>query len=170
MNMTIKNLIPWNRKDKRELTESNLDSPFLSLHREMNRLFDNFFNDFPSVSTGRYSEVSSFSPRINIAENEKEIRIEAELPGIDEKDLSVEIKGRTLSIHGERKAKKEEKKENYHIVESSYGSFYRSVELPEEADLDKVEAKSKDGITTIIIPKLENSKTARKVIQVKRSE
>lgn len=166
--MTIKNLIPWNRKERREMTESNLDSPLLSLHREMNRLFDNFFNDFPSA--GRLSEISSFQPRVNIAENDKEIRVEAELPGMDEKDLSVEIKGHTLIIQGERKSKKEEKQDNYHLLESSYGSFYRSIELPEDADLEKVEAKSKNGITTITIPKKESAKTERKKIEVKRSE
>ena len=95
----------------------------------------------------------AMAPRVDVSETDTELKIEAELPGIDEKDVEVVLSDGRLTIKGEKKQEKEEKKKDYHMVERSYGSFARSIVLPFEADPDKVKATFAKGVLTVTVPK-----------------
>jgi len=91
-------------------------------------------------------------PSVDILEKEGNLILRAELPGMTEKEIDLKVEGNTLTLKGERKMENEDKKSNYHRVESSYGSFTRSFTLPETVDLDKINAEYKNGILTITLP------------------
>jgi HSP20 family protein len=91
--------------------------------------------------------------------------VKAEVPGIDAKDINISVTGEVLTIKGEKKSEREEKEENYHLVERSYGSFSRSLVLPAAVDLDKIEAKYDKGVLTVTCPKKEEVKP--KAIEIK---
>ena len=123
----------------------------VTLRDRMNRLFED------AVSTARTEEKdmisSSWAPSVDIYEDEKELVLTAEIPGIDEKDVNIKIEDNTLIIHGERKLEKETKEENYHRIERAYGSFYRSFTLPNHIDQDKIQAEHENGVLRITMPK-----------------
>jgi len=99
------------------------------MRREMDRLFDRFFEAWPFRST---SEMGRWMPSVDLSETDKEIIVRAELPGMDPKEIDISLSGNVLSIKGERKHEHEEKKENFHLVERSSGSFSRTLQLPVE--------------------------------------
>ena len=138
--------------------------PFGWLRRDMDRVFEDFWRDFgwgPAAQPGM-----AVSPRIDISETDTELRIEVELPGIDEKDVEVVLGHGRLTIKGEKKQQKEEKKKDYHMVERSYGSFARSIGLPFEADPNQVEAAFAKGVLTVTVPKPPEVKAKEKKIPV----
>ena len=126
-------------------------SPFYAFRREMDRLFDNFFRGF-DIEPFRGTE-EFFNPSVDVVDNDKEIKVTAELPGLDEKDIEVSIAEDSLTIKGEKKKEKEEKGKNYHRTERTYGSFSRTIPLPVEVETDKAEATFKKGVLTIVMPK-----------------
>jgi len=149
-------LLPMWRREER--------NPVASLETEMNRLFDDFFggrSPMRSLGDGR----ESFLPAIDVRETEDKVIVEAELPGMDPKDVDIKIDGDTLVISGERRQEKEQKTKGYHRVERSYGRFQRELELPYGADPEKVDATYKNGVLTVEIAKKEEAK--RKTIPVK---
>ena len=113
--------------------------------------------------------VNAFVPTVNTREDDKAYVVEVDLPGIDKKDIKVNIdpENRTLSISGERKFKNEVKKEDYYKIESSYGKFMRTFSLPENVDADKIDAKNENGVLTISIPKAQIEAKEVKEIPVK---
>ena len=133
-------LMPW--RERKEVDH---------LRREMDRLFDRFFDLKPMRFSG---EEDYFMPSVDVSETEKDVLVKAELPGMDAKDFEVSVQGRLLSIRGERKHETEEKSEHFHRVERSYGSFSRSVELPAEVDEAGVEATYKRGVLSLRMPKI----------------
>lgn len=143
---------------------------FSTLHREMDRLFDSFLRDFDMPATAS-SEASPMvaTPRIDVSETDREIRIEAELPGVNEDDVEVELVDDMLSIRGEKKEEKEEERKGYHVKERRYGSFARSMQLPFKADPDQVQASFNNGVLTITIAKPEEAKGQARKIAVKGS-
>jgi HSP20 family protein len=121
------------------------------------RLFENFFTDFPFMDGTRESWV----PSVDVLEKDGNLILRAELPGMTEKQIDLKIEGDTLILKGERKMESEDKKSNYHRVESFYGSFTRSFRLPEGVDYDKVSAEYKNGVLTITLPKKPEVKPRR---------
>ncbi len=126
--------------------------PFRDLYTirdKMNRLFED------AVSRGEDKDLvsSAWSPAVDIYENEDEIILSAEVPGIDEKDVEISLENNTLTLKGERKFEKETKEENYHRIERSYGSFFRSFTLPTTIDQDKVHAEHENGVLRVHLPK-----------------
>lgn len=120
---------------------------------------DNLFEDFfPYSISWNLDDENSFSPKIDIEETQDALIVNAELPGIDVKNVDVELEGNTLTIKGEKKFEFEEKKKNYHRIERSYGSFQRSFALGIPVKQDKLKAKYKNGVLTIHLPKAEESK------------
>lgn len=109
---------------------------------------------------------SSARPVIDMDEDENEIRVTAELPGLEKDDFKVELSGNQLVIRGEKKVSREEKKRSYYFSECSYGSFARTIPLPSEVDPDKVEATYKNGMLMIRLPKTEQSKAKKIDVQV----
>jgi HSP20 family protein len=116
------------------------------------RLFEEFFDDFPLF--GSLDETrGKWVPSVDVLEKNGDLVLRAELPGMTEKDIDLRIEGDTLMLKGERKMENEDKKSNYHRVESFYGSFTRSFRLPDSVDYDKVSAEYKNGVLTVTLPK-----------------
>ena len=146
--MNLKSLIPVGR-DRAVAGSSN---PFMSLQREIDRLFDDFTRGFPAM-TAFGNSGSSLMPSIDVTETDKEIEITAELPGLEEKDVQINVADNLLTIRGEKKAEKEEKDKNYRLVERSYGSFERTLELPEGVNADAIKANIAKGVLKVTVPK-----------------
>ena len=157
----VKNLIPWKRKSEELSPLREEEQPFEVLHRQMNDLFDNFFSGFGSPRGWPVD-----SPRFEVSETDDEIRVKAELPGMDEKDIEVNLDESYLTIRGEKKAEREEKKRSYVLSEVSYGQFHRTFPLPSGIERDKVKARFKKGVLTLTLPKSETAKEQRKQIPI----
>jgi HSP20 family protein len=128
---------------------------FATLQDRMNRLFRSSVNE-----DGRDESLttSSFAPAVDIYEDEHNVTLKIEVPGIEEKDIDVRIENNTLTVHGERKIEKEEKEENYRRVERQYGSFTRTFTLPTTVDSEKVSANYDKGVLKIALPKKAEAK------------
>jgi HSP20 family protein len=103
---------------------------------------------------------------VDIEEDEKAITIKADLPDVEKKDIHVKVENGTLTISGERKREKEEKKKNYHRIERSYGSYMRSFALPESIDRDKIAAECKNGVLTLTLPKRADAVAKAKAAEI----
>jgi HSP20 family protein len=144
--MNLKSLIPVGR----QRGVARADNPFLSLQSEVDRLFDDFTRGFPAFGNGGSAKML---PTVDVAETNKEIEITAELPGLEEKDVQINVVDSLLTIRGEKKAEKEEKEKNYRLVERSYGSFERTLELPDGIDADTIKASIAKGVLKVTVPK-----------------
>jgi HSP20 family protein len=163
--------------ERRQTTEpSRARHPFESLHREIDRLFDDFGVGFRwpsrrSLFAGeplfRREMTWLTMPAVDVVESEKAYEITADLPGIDEKNIEVKVADGVMTIKGEKQEEKEEKKKDYHLQERSFGSFQRSFELPENVDPDKIEASFKKGVLTVTLPKKPEAQKPAKKIDVK---
>jgi HSP20 family protein len=160
--MGIKDLIPWNNSGREVGIHRGADvNPFFTLHREMNRMFDDAFRGLDLAPFGSTRGLSGFGwPQIDIDETDKEMHITAELPGLDEKDVSLEIANGILSISGEKKSESEDKARRF--SERYYGRFERRIPL-EDVDEDKVSAAFKNGVLTITLPKSSEAKNVRRI-------
>jgi HSP20 family protein len=188
--MDIKKLAPWNwfkkeeedggavvpvkRKEQKSTLNDNVSyHPIIQLHREMDRLFENALRGFglSSISNELFTPLSSsglLKPELDVAVTDKEYSITVEVPGVNEKDVKIEIVDNTMTIRGEKKQEKEEKEKDYYRVERSYGSFQRVLSLPEDANQDDVKATFKNGVLTIKMPrKALPIKTDLKKIEIK---
>ena len=131
--------------------------------REIDRLFDDFFTGSPF----RYFERGDWIPAVDMSENENEIVVHAEIPGMNAKEIDIFLNGRVLTMKGDRKQEQEEKEKKYHRIERRYGSFSRSFELPADVDGNKVKAAYKDGVLTLNLPKTKEQSVKR--IEIKTS-
>jgi HSP20 family protein len=128
---------------------------FSTLQDRMNRLFR---DSHGSESGNEALATTNFAPPVDVYEDEHNITLKIEIPGIDEKDVDVRIENNTLTVHGERKFEKEEKEENYRRVERQYGSFTRSFTLPTTVDPDQVQANYDKGVLKIKLSKKAEAK------------
>jgi HSP20 family protein len=137
--------------------------PFLSLHREMNRLFDEALRG-TGLPAGGPSQGGTFvHASMNVSETDKEIRITAELPGVTEQDIDVSLDADVLTIRGEKRFERTDEKENFHFVERSYGTFQRSVRLPYAVDPEQVQAHCENGVLTVTLPKTAQQERSRRI-------
>jgi HSP20 family protein len=157
--MAIRDLIPWSRQENRlpasvsaERSRDDQPHPLLSLHRDMNRLFDNVFRGLGVPSLTAFERNLTW-PNLELGETDKDIQITAELPGIEEKDLDITVEEGVLTLRGEKKAEVEDKDRGY--TERSYGRFERRVGLPRGIEQDKASATFQNGVLTITLPKSE---------------
>ena len=162
--MNLKSLIPWKREDQPLARRSEDTDPFLQVQRRMNGLFDEFFGRSPSDMWNGMN--GAFAPQIELSETGKEVRVAAELPGLDEKDVEVTLSGDLLTIKGEKKHEQEEEKGDYYHSERTYGYFQRSVQLPQGIDAEKAKAKFKKGVLKVSIPKKPDAQSNRRKIQL----
>ena len=125
---------------------------------------ERFFYGWPSFETD--TDIT-WSPRVDVNETENEITIDVELPGIDKKDVKVEVKNNVLSISGERKTEKKTENKESSRIERHYGKFERTFGLPDTVEADKVLAKYKDGILALTLPKTEKEKTKEIAVEIK---
>lgn len=148
--------------------------PVETLKKEIDRLFDNFGRDFwrspfqslPDFEPFWSSKLTS-SFAVDVTEGDKAYEITAELPGMDEKNIDVKVVNGGLTIKGEKKDEKEEKKKDYYVSERRYGSFERYFRLPEGVDADKIEANFKKGVLIVTLPKKAEAQKPAKKIEVK---
>ena len=144
----MKSLIPV--ASERGLARSS-SNPFATLQQEIDRLFDGFsrgFAGFPNFPTTR-----ELMPNMDVSETDKEIEITTELPGLEEKDVQLNMANNVLTIRGEKRNEREESKKDYHVIERSYGSFVRSVQLPDGVSADNVKAVMSKGVLKVTVPK-----------------
>ncbi|HTY25025.1 MAG TPA: Hsp20/alpha crystallin family protein [Desulfomonilaceae bacterium] len=152
------NLIPWSR-----IEEEMVSGRFADLRREFDALTSQFFGAVPSELPGRVLD-RTFSPAIDLCETEHEFLVRADLPGIDQKDVKVELGDGVLTIQGEKKEEKNDGGASYCTVERSFGVFSRSFVLAYEIAEDKIEAKYKDGVLSLRLPKANSGK--KKLIKI----
>ncbi len=143
--------------------------PLFSLHREMNRLFDDFMGGAPVAGQGQSGAGNMINAHMNVSETENEIRVSAELPGVGEEDVDVSLNDDVLTIRGEKKFEREDEKENFHFVERSYGTFQRSLRLPFPVDPEQVKASFENGVLVVTLPKSAQQERSRR-IQVQRGQ
>lgn len=158
-------ILPLRRRGSNVSERRENESPVLAIQNEMNRMFDHFFNDpFTLLPLPAMRGTADFMPRIDVSENEKNMLVTAELPGMEEKDIQISLENDTLIISGEKRSDVEEKGKNFHRIERSYGSFHRTIPLITEIDEEKVDAAFKNGVLTVILPKTPAaSKQTRKI-------
>jgi HSP20 family protein len=135
-------------------------TPILKRHgwlRPSNRDFlSSFFDD---ISLPRlFTEEKDFTPAFDVSETENELILRAEIPGMDKKDIDIQLTDGVLTIKGEKRHEKEDKEENYHFIERSYGTFSRSMRVPFDVEIEKVDATYKDGVLKVTLPKSETAK------------
>ena len=165
--MTIKDLVPWKWGEEKQVPvkQTQSEDTLTHLHNDIDRLFDDFFRGFDLAPFGE--SFDTFSPCIDVNENDKNYQIAAELPGMDENDINLTLDNNILTISGEKKQETEDKDQNYYRMERSYGSFQRSISLPPGIESDKVDATFKKGILTITLPKTAETQQHVKRIPVK---
>lgn len=135
-----------------------------SLQSEMNRLFNTFF-DTPT-SGGNGGAARRWVPSMDLVETDDHFVLRADLPGLSEEDVAIELEDNVLTVSGERKAEHEEKNEGFYRVERSYGQFRRSLTLPDGVDADAIAARFDRGVLEVRIPKPEERKPRKVAIQV----
>jgi HSP20 family protein len=141
------------------------ESPLFALHREMNRMFDEFFRGFDLSPVESGSGLRTFYPSVDVREDDKKVIVKAELPGIEEADVDLSLADNGLTIKGEKRTEKEEKGKGTWYRETSYGAFHRFIPLPDGLDREKVEARFKNGVLTVTFPRLEETKTKKIAIK-----
>lgn len=143
---------------------------FNAMKAEMDRVFDRFHHGWTSLPhLFTTSDTDVVLPTLDLKDIDKAIVIEVELPGVDEKDVTLTVKDGVLSLKGEKRHSKEEKGENHYLMERSYGSFMRSVPLPDSIDENKVEAKYDKGVLTIVAEKRPEAVKAAKRIEIRKA-
>lgn len=152
--MSNKPLVPVGR-DRTGLSAH----PLSLLQQEIDRLFDGFARNLSGRVAG------ALMPSMDLSETDKEIEITAELPGLEEKDVQLNVSDNILTIRGEKKNEREEKDKDYHLLERNYGSFTRTVELPAGVDPDSIKAVIAKGVLKVTVPKPAPSQTRK--IEVK---
>ena len=140
-----------------------------TMQNEMNRLFGTFF-DSPTPRSGRRAFVRSWIPAMDVVENENEYVLRADLPGVPEQDVHIELDENVLTISGERKLQHEERKEGYYRVERATGRFSRSLTLPEGVSADGIQANFDNGVLEVHIQKPEQRKPQKVAISIGRED
>lgn len=168
MNMAMRNLIPWNRNNNAVPSTFNDrdQDPFLSLHREVNRLFDDVFRSFevPASFGGFGRGFGAGWPRLEVNDKDDEIVVTAEVPGLTEKDIELLLGNGVLTLRGEKKAHTEDKGRQF--SEHFYGRFERRLDIGAEIEQDKVQANFANGMLTVTLPKTERAQSKTRKIPV----
>lgn len=182
--MDFSKLAPWNWfKDeetskgevvpvkRNDIVPAQQEKTVLDIQNDFNELFDslrkNIENSFGSLKVPQEFQNDWFRPSLDISSSGKNYTVKLELPGVDIKDIDIEITENTMKIKGEKKQEREEKDKDFYRIERSYGSFQRVLNLPQDSDIDKIESTHKDGVLSIVIPKMELPKSEVKTIDIK---
>lgn len=159
-------LVPWTRSKCCAPVGYEGFRPLYDLESAMDKTFDNFLRGFAVEPFEK--KYGGFVPKVNVTETDKEITVTAELPGLDEKDVEVSVsKDNTLTLKGEKKVEKEDKRGDYYHLERSYGSFNRSIGLPKAVDTERITAEYKKGVLTVTLPKTAEAINGAKKIPIK---
>jgi HSP20 family protein len=185
--MELKKLAPWNwfkneeeidhavpvkHREKRGYLPERYYDPTFPIHRDIDRLFDHFFRGFGDMGRGNLGSFPAFGeggllkPKVDLSATEREYLLTIEIPGVSEKDVSVDISGTTMTVKGEKRQEKEEKETNYYRIERSYGSFQRVLSLPDDVDQAAIKASFKNGVLSITMPRTSPPKGETKQIEI----
>ncbi len=166
--MSIRDLIPWTRSQDLvpELFREERSSPFLTLHREMNRLLEEAFRGFAlsPLAGQRAGFVNPTWPKLEVAETDKQITVSAEIPGMEEKDVELLMDDGNLIVRGEMKSETEDKERQF--SERFYGRFERRIPVGMDIEENKIEASFKNGVLKVILPKTERAQSKAKRIAI----
>lgn len=166
--MSKRDLIHFDRTFNLPIRQANMRAVFDNLQDEMNRMFNHFYNG-ALVHMTDWDKKLPPAPAVDVKDTGKSFNIKVELAGMDPENVDIEIAEGVLTITGEKKEEKKEESENYLRREISYGSFYRTIALPETADGEKAEAKFKSGVLTVEVPKKAGAIKATKKLQIKKA-
>jgi HSP20 family protein len=165
------------KKVEQKAAASPVRHPFETLRREVDRLFEDFGSDFWRAPFRRSAFdiepiwrrewTFGVTPAVDIVEKDNAYEVTADLPGMDEKNIEVNVANGTLTIKGEKQEEKEEKKKNYYLQERRFGSFQRSFRVPEGVDANKIDAQFKKGVLTVTMPKTAEAQKPAKKIEIK---
>jgi HSP20 family protein len=160
--MALRDLVPWKDSSHSVAVQRNeTGNPLLALHREMNRMFDEAFRSFDIGSFG--SSAMMGWPSVELSETDKEVKVVAELPGLDQNDVAIELSDGVLTISGEKKSETEDKQRFF--TERYYGRFERRIPV-DDIDQEKVAASFKNGVLTVTLPKLPTAQRKVKRIAI----
>jgi HSP20 family protein len=146
-------LSPWRQREQH---------PILQLHQQIDRLFDDAFSGFgmPSLRVSPAQQdwpgtglVNAYRPQIDVSGDDRQYEVTLDVPGLSENDLSIELKGDMLIVRGQKEETNERKDKQFYCVERSYGAFQRTLSLPTDANADDIQARLKDGVLTLVIPR-----------------
>ncbi len=166
------------KKEKATITQPHSWDPWLGLRGEIDNVFERFAgNGYMDAFWERHPDVDLFNwapplgmrPQVDMAETDKAYEISVELPGMNEKDIELIMRDGALTIKGEKKEEKEDKKKDYRVTERRYGRFQRSFALPQGADTGKIAAKFKNGVLSITLPKTKEARQHQRRIPIKAS-
>ena len=171
--MSVRDLIPWGRNSENRSPSvygGGEQHPFLSLHREMNRLFDEAFRGFESrlPTFGQLPGFSGAWPNVEISETDNQVKVTAEIAGMDQKDIEVLLDDGVLTLRGEKRSETEDKDRQF--SERFYGRFERRIPLGYEVEEDKVAASFKNGVLTVTLPKSATAQSKVKRIAINGQE
>jgi HSP20 family protein len=158
-------LIPW--RNKRRESDQGEASPLVTLRNEMDRLWDSFMREPLGALDWPFGGRGKWTPAIDVGENDEEIVVRAELPGMDPKDLEITITGNQLVLGGEKKEATESKGKDFYHNESRYGSFRRTIPLPDGVDSENAAAQYANGVLTLRLKKTRPTPAKRVEVQVK---
>ncbi|MHB2166625.1 Hsp20/alpha crystallin family protein [Alsobacter sp. R-9] len=161
--MDFRSLVPFNRTG---IARSG--DPFTAMRREMDRLLDDFTREWPS-SQPSAGAVGFLTPRVNLSETEAGLEMTADLPGIDPKDIALDVADNVLTLKAERKSETEQKDEarHWHLVERSEGTYMRRFALPFEVDEDRIEASFDKGVLKVTVPRAADTTRTSRRIEIK---
>jgi HSP20 family protein len=169
MTMSVRDLIPRGREESRvsSLFRDSERDPFLSLHREVNRLFDDVFRGFDGglPTVGSASPFGGNWPSVEISDNDKEIKVTAEVPGMEEKDIEVLLDDGVLTLRGEKRSETEDKDRQF--SERYYGRFERRIPLGYDIEEDRIDARFRNGVLSVTLPKTAKAQSQAKRIAIK---
>lgn len=173
--MADESKLPVTKKVSEPALASEAWRPFDTLRKEVDRLFEDFgredfwrrpFRSLAGIERNLMQKLAA-TPAVDVAEGDKAYEITAELPGMDQKDIEVNVANGGLTIRGEKKEEKEQKQQDYYVSERRYGSFERYFGLPEGIDASKIEASFKNGVLKVTLPKTAEAQKPAKKIEVK---
>lgn len=162
--MALRSIVPFGWDRTTVPSRAPNDDPFLRLWSDVDQLFSNMLR---GTGLTEWQPAGQVGLPMEVQETEDAIKVVAELPGVEEKDVTVELTGDLLSIRGEKKSSEERKEGGWHLAERRYGTFARTLRLPYPAEADKVEATFKNGVLTVTLPKPAELQQQAKRIEVK---
>jgi HSP20 family protein len=167
--MNIRDLIPWSRSGREAQTRREGADPIQALQSGIDRVFEEFWRSVELPMAGGWGAGAAALPRVDLRETDKAVEITAELPGMDEADVEVELAEGMLTIRAEKTAERAQEEKDYLVRERSLGAVERLVPLPAGLDLDSAQAALRNGVLTITIPKTAEGQGMIRRIPVKRA-